>query len=257
MLKPYEKYIYIFLIKYFVWTKEFARILFKNSPLKKKKEKERKRKREINTIFPSKVNLTNRQLLEFARLVAGKIARLPTRRAVPSISKTETEIRRFLSFASFNYFHVKQAWFRANTARGGTASLDPALSAVEIQWKATLHAEECQELTASRNFIRTNRFGSRITRRRRRRHAVAWRLEFQGLFQVSNIEEERDIRQTWKSSQPTTFSFHQNSPPANRNFNRWETVESIVSSSRRYVLYYAYFVSLLEEYRSRSFWNGD
>lgn len=60
--------------------------------LKKKKE------REINTIFPSKVNLTNRQLLEFARLVAGKIARLPTRRAVPSISKTGTEIRRFLSF---------------------------------------------------------------------------------------------------------------------------------------------------------------
>lgn len=67
---------------------------------KKKKGEERggeREKREINTIFPSKVNLTNRQL-EFARLVAGKIARLPTRRAVPSISKTETEIRRFLSF---------------------------------------------------------------------------------------------------------------------------------------------------------------
>lgn len=64
----------------------------------------------------------------------------------------------------------------------------------------TRSAEECQELTASRNFIRTNRFGSRITRRRRRRHAVAWRLEFQGLFQVSNIEERHDIRQTWKST---------------------------------------------------------
>lgn len=109
----------------FVRTKEFVRVLFENS-FKKKKERER----EINTIFPSKVNLTNRQLLEFARLVAGKIARLPTRRAVPSISKTGTEIRRFLSlspFASFNYFHVKQAWFRANTERRGTAPLDPPL----------------------------------------------------------------------------------------------------------------------------------
>lgn len=40
---------------------------------------------------------------------------------------------------------------------------------VEIQWKATLHVSlrnaESLRLTASRNFIRTNRFGSRITRR--------------------------------------------------------------------------------------------
>lgn len=75
------------------------RILFKNSVLRKREGGRGggEERREINTIFPSKVNLTNRQLLQFARLVAGKIARLPTRRAVPSISKAETEIRRFLS----------------------------------------------------------------------------------------------------------------------------------------------------------------
>ena len=92
-----------------------------------------------------------------------------------------------------------------------------------------------QELTASRNFIRTNRFGSRITRRRRRRHAVAWRLEFQGLFQVSNIEERHDIRQTWKS---TPF-FPLRKFPANRISL---TDEGMLNRFRRLL------VPLLEEY---------
>lgn len=103
----------------------------------------------------------------------------------------------------------------------------------------TRSAEECQELTASRNFIRTNRFGSRITRRRRRRHAVAWRLEFQGLFQVSNIEERHDIRQTWKSSHEPTPFFPPRKFPANRISL---TDEGTLNRFRRLL------VPLLEEY---------
>lgn len=104
----------------------------------------------------------------------------------------------------------------------------------------TRSAEECQELTASRNFIRTNRFGSRITRRRRRRrHAVAWRLEFQGLFQVSNIEERHDIRQTWKSSHEPTPFFPLRKFPANRISL---TDEGTLNRFRRLL------VPLLEEY---------
>lgn len=104
----------------------------------------------------------------------------------------------------------------------------------------TRSAEECQELTASRNFIRTNRFGSRITRRRRRRrHAVAWRLEFQGLFQVSNIEERHDIRQTWKSSHEPTPFFPLPKFPANRISL---TDEGTLNRFRRLL------VPLLEEY---------
>lgn len=119
--------------------------------------------------------LMNRQLLQFAALVSRKIARYPTRR-VSSIFNTRDRNPLLFLFASFNYFHVKLTWFHSSTGCSLSLFLSiflryswASIARVEIQWKATLHVSlrnaESLRLTASRNFIRTNRFGSRITRR--------------------------------------------------------------------------------------------
>ena len=125
--------------------------------------------------------LMNRQLLQFAALVSRKIARYPTRRVSSIFNIGDGNLLLFL-FASFNYFHVKLTWFHSSTGCSLSLSLSLSLflsiflrfswasiARVEIQWKATLHVSlrnaESLRLTASRNFIRTNRFGSRITRR--------------------------------------------------------------------------------------------
>lgn len=58
--------------------------------------------------------LMNRQLLQFVASVSRKIARYPTRR-VSSIFNTGDVNPLLFLFASFNYLHVKLAWFHSGT----------------------------------------------------------------------------------------------------------------------------------------------